>query len=84
MRVNRESTGGFMKHNIEIGEWLRIKREDSGFTQTYVAEKMGVSRSAVYLWEAGKRKMYADTLFEFCDVVGANPQDLVDYVYKKH
>ena len=38
-----------MVHNI--GERIRYLRDKSGYTQTYLAKKLGISRSAVNGWE---------------------------------
>ena len=34
-----------------IGERIRFLRDKAGYTQTYLAKKLGVSRSAVNGWE---------------------------------
>lgn len=46
MRIN-----GFM---ISLGNRIRLARESAGYTQEKVAEKVGVSRSAVSRWEQGE------------------------------
>lgn len=46
MRIN-----GFM---VSLGNRIRLARERAGYTQEKVAEKVGVSRSAVSRWEQGE------------------------------
>lgn len=46
MRIN-----GFM---VSLGNRIRLARESAGYTQEKVAEKVGVSRSAVSRWEQGE------------------------------
>ncbi len=46
MRIN-----GFM---VSLGNRIRLARERAGYTQEKVAEKIGVSRSAVSRWEQGE------------------------------
>ena len=42
---------GFM---VSLGNRIRLARERAGYTQEKVAEKVGVSRSAVSRWEQGE------------------------------
>ena len=46
MRIN-----GFM---VSLGNRIRLARERAGYTQEKVAERIGVSRSAVSRWEQGE------------------------------
>ena len=39
---------------ISLGNRIRLARERAGYTQEKVAEKVGVSRSAVSRWEQGE------------------------------
>ncbi len=65
--------------DIHIGSWLKQKRNDKGMTLQEVADRMGVTRTAVHCWETGKRSMYASTLMDYCNVLGA---DLDEYIKK--
>ncbi len=67
--------------DVHLGSWLKQKRNDKGMTLQEVADRMGVTRTAVHCWEAGKRSMYASTLMDYCNVLGA---DLDEYIKKKH
>lgn len=60
-----------------LGEYLRQKREEKGFSQQYVADKLGVSKMAVSNWENGNRAIYATTLIRYCMVIGLNPNNIV-------
>lgn len=40
-------------------EDLRRRRDVLGFTQEELAEKLGVTRQSVYMWEAGKTNIPA-------------------------
>jgi predicted transcriptional regulator len=73
------------KHMItdkNIGEWLRTKRKAKGFSTRYVARQLGFSEGMPSLWENGKRSISAETFFEYCDLIGADPQELI-VQYKK-
>ena len=38
-------------YNAEIGTWLAKKREEKGLSQSDVAKRMNVTKSAVHYWE---------------------------------
>jgi transcriptional regulator with XRE-family HTH domain len=65
--------------DVHLGSWLKQKRNDKGMTLQEVADRMGVTRTAVHCWETGKRSMYASTLMDYCNVLGA---DLDEYIKK--
>lgn len=64
-------------YNVDIGKYLAKKREQRGLSQQDIADRMGCTKTAVHYWETGKRKMYADAMFEYCLILGVDPQDLV-------
>lgn len=55
--------------NARIGQWMKSKRIEKGFTMQEVANRMKVTRTAVHYWESGKRTIYAVNLIEFCDAI---------------
>lgn len=67
--------------NSAIGKWLAEQREAKGYSQQYVADLLGVTRTAVHYWETGKRTIYAITLMDYCRAIGADPNDLTDRVF---
>ena len=48
------------QHNL--GESIRIFREERGWTQRYLAEKVGISRSLLSKVEKGKRQLSEEKL----------------------
>lgn len=56
--------------NIIIGEIFAKYRKEKGFSQQYVADRMGVGKTMVHNWETGKRQMYAHQFMDLCDVLG--------------
>jgi transcriptional regulator with XRE-family HTH domain len=60
------------KFNKALGNNLRTYREKTGMTQQEVADKLGVTKVAVHQWESGKRSMYAQTLIDYCNVIGVS------------
>lgn len=69
-------------YDKEIGEWLAHQRESRGLTQGEVGDMLGVTKVAVHYWETGKRKLFASALFDYCSVLGVDPQDLVEHIKK--
>lgn len=64
-------------YNAEIGTWLAKKREEKGLSQSDVAKRMNVTKSAVHYWETNKREIRADRMIEYCLVLDVSPQELV-------
>ena len=63
--------------NAEIGRWLAYHRKLRGLSQSEVAERLGVTKTAVHYWETGKRMIYAKTMMDYCHLLDIDPQDLV-------
>lgn len=62
--------------NVKLGQLLKDARNEKGMTQPELAKKLGVSKQAVFYWESGRRGMDAGTLFDFCDAIGADVNEL--------
>mgnify|MGYP002526982148 CR=1 FL=1 len=54
---------------------------DSGLKQKDIAGRIGVSERVLSAMLEGKRKIYADVFFRFCQVLNKTPDEL--YNYKK-
>ena len=55
---------------------IKAARANANMTQAEIAEKMGVTVSAVSLWEKDKCDMSARQLARFCEIVGMNRDDI--------
>lgn len=55
---------------------IKAARVNASMTQAQIAEKMGVSVSAVSLWESYRNDMSARQFAQFCDIVGVNRDDI--------
>lgn len=60
-----------------LGEALRDCRQQSGMTQEYVAEALGVSRQAVSKWETGAAEPSTSNLLALAKLYGIDPGDLL-------
>lgn len=55
---------------------LKAARALADMTQDEIADKMGVSRQCISLWEKGKTKISAEQLERFCDIVGLKMNEI--------
>ena len=55
---------------------IKAARVNAGMNQVEIAEKMGVTVSAVSLWEKNKCDMSARQLSHFCEIVGLKRDDI--------
>lgn len=60
----------------KLNEIIRDKIDESGLKKVYVAKKVGISQDALTGIIKGRRKMRADELIAFCEVLGINMDDL--------
>lgn len=60
-----------------LGEVLKEYRQQSGMTQEYVAEALGVSRQAVSKWETGAAEPATSNLLALAKLYGVDPGDLL-------
>lgn len=65
------------KIDIRIGSWLADQRKKRGFTMQEVADRLGVTKTAVHYWESGKRSMYARHVLAYCEAIGIDADELV-------
>ena len=62
----------------KLGAVLRNKRLEKNFSLSYVGSLLGVSRNQVSHWELGKRSIYAESLHEYCRILGVSVQEVFD------
>lgn len=67
---------------IELGKELKNIRTNRHISQQYVADRMGLSRSAISCYEVGKRQMNIDDLFKICEIYNYDINELVNKVRK--
>lgn len=68
----------------EIGEVMMRRRKDSRIPRTTMAKKLGVSDVAVYYWEIGKNPIDIDMYKSYCDVLGVDWVDLLQFTKEKY
>ena len=68
-----------MNENFDkiLGVWLSEQRKIRGLTMQDVADRLGVTKTAVHYWETGKRSMYARHVLEYCRAIGIDPDEIV-------
>lgn len=67
-------------YNEIIGAVFAEHRIEKGYSQQYVADKMGVAKSTVHYWEKGKRQMYAHQFMELCDVLSLDASEIAEEI----
>ena len=53
---------------INIGDKIRYLRDKAGFTQSYLAKRLGISRSAVNSWEMSLSSPSLSNIIEIMDI----------------
>lgn len=62
---------------LELGRRIRLLREMAGLSQQQLAEKVGISRSAVAFWETGRSGHVGKHLGSLAEVLGVEPEVLL-------
>lgn len=66
--------------NKEIGEAMKKYRKKQHVTMQEVADKLGVTKTAVHYWESGKRTIYAFQLIDYCKAIDVDVKVIMDEV----
>lgn len=53
-----------------VGQWIRVFREDRGFTQTELAQEVAVTFQQIQKYENGKNRVSAGALFTISKALG--------------
>ncbi len=54
----------------EIGKKIQIAREERGWTQSDLAERLEITQAALSNYELGKRRLYLNQIQRFADILG--------------
>ncbi len=60
-----------------IGDRIRYLRDKAGFTQTYLAKRLGISRSAVNSWEMSLSSPSLANIIEMTQIFHVNADYLI-------
>ena len=61
---------------MTMGEKIKKAREEKGFSQEYVAERIGVSRQVVYKWENDISQLSASNLIAISELLDTDPDSM--------
>ena len=64
----------------DLGRWLTEQRKRAGLTQQQVADRMGCANTRIGNWEQGIRDMNAKDLVQYCEIINADMDELVDFL----
>src|SRR5699024_4222391 len=62
---------------VNFGERLKKEREKRGWSQTFLAEKIHVSRQSVSKWETGKNYPSIEVIIDLSDLFGMTIDELL-------
>ncbi len=62
---------------IKIGKFIALCRKEKGYTQSYLAEKLGISDRAISKWENGKNMPDVSLMPCLCDLLGISINELL-------
>ena len=65
--------------NLKIGILLQRAREDKNVTQKEIAEHTGYSKNHISAVERGVCKASVELLLGYCDLLGVEPNIILDY-----
>lgn len=63
---------------MTLGEKIANLRKRKGWTQEYLAEKVGVTKTQVTRWETSRMKPSMPTLKKLAPILGATPESMLD------
>ena len=63
---------------MELKDTIKTMREERGWTQQQLADKLGVTRSAVTQWETGWSQPKMDSIKKLADVFGTTIASITD------
>lgn len=70
--------GPFAETVLTLGDRVKRFRKTNGLTQQQLAERVGVTQSAVAAWESGKREVpNGDNLLRLSEVLGFQADELI-------
>lgn len=64
----------------DLGRWLTEQRKRAKLTQQQVADRMGCTNTRIGNWEQGIRDMNAKDLVQYCEIINADMDELVDFL----
>lgn len=64
--------------NKNLSKNLKRIRIENGYTQKEFADKLGIAKSTVCMYETGSREPTIDTILKICRIFSCTAQDLLD------
>ncbi|HKL74512.1 MAG TPA: helix-turn-helix transcriptional regulator [Halanaerobiales bacterium] len=69
---------------MSIGKIIKELRKENNMTQEDLAEKLGITRGAIGLYERGERKVNYETVNKLADIFGVSSDYLLGRIDKKN
>ncbi|MCI6496167.1 MAG: helix-turn-helix domain-containing protein [Anaeromassilibacillus sp.] len=62
---------------MNLGENIQRLRKEKGLSQEYVAQKIGISRQSISLWEKNKTVPSIENLVTLSEILGVTVDELL-------
>ena len=76
-RYPRDSSGGTTAFYVALGHRLHKARRAKGLSLEQVAQVLGMCAASVYLYEQGRRRIFAQTVVTFAELLDVSPSHLL-------
>lgn len=64
---------------VRMGELLRNKREERGYSLEQVAEAVGLTKKTIQRYETAESRITTDNLKKICDFMGIDPKEVAGF-----
>jgi transcriptional regulator with XRE-family HTH domain len=69
---------------LRMGELLRKKREERGYSLEQVAEAVGLTKKTIQRYETAESRVTTDNLKKICDFMGIEPREVTGFFLFKY
>lgn len=66
------------QNSVVLGDYVRIKRLEKGYSQYHMANILGISQNSYCLLENGQTKFSLDRIIEIASIFEFSPQEFLE------
>lgn len=75
-----DKTNNEIKLYLKIGEILKQERQNKGYSQSKLADRIGYSRNCIANWESGRRTISIYELIKVCNVLNIDAYKIIKII----